>query len=109
MKFVGFLKGKEVVILLASRVTHNFISRALVEELRIPMTPVHFVVMLGDERRVKGVGRCDSVELQFQGMIVKLNFFLFELGSIDIILGIDWLYRLGEMKVNWRLQTMTFD
>lgn len=90
MKFVKFFKGKEVVILLDSEVTHNFISRALVEELKLPMTPACFAVTLRDERILKGIRRCDSMELQFHRMIVNLNFFLFELGSVDIILGMDW-------------------
>lgn len=65
MKFVEFLKGEEVVTLLDGGATYNFISRALMEKLRIPMTLAPFAVTLGDEKRVKGMGRCDSVELQF--------------------------------------------
>lgn len=63
MKFVKFFKGKEVVILLDSEITYNFISRTLVEELKLPMTPVRFAVTLGDERIMKGMGKCDSMEL----------------------------------------------
>lgn len=28
---------------------------------------------------------------------------------MDIILGMDWLRILGEVKVNWRIQTTKFD
>lgn len=70
--------------------------------------PIHFDVTLGDERRIKGIGRYDSVELQFQWMLVTLIFFLFELGSMDIILSMDWLCKLGEVKVGWKLQIMKF-
>jgi hypothetical protein len=30
---------------------------------------------------------------------------LFELGGIDVVLGMDWLKTLGDMIVNWRKQT----
>nr|KYP48846.1 hypothetical protein KK1_029489 [Cajanus cajan] len=36
------------------------------------------------------------------------EFFLFDLGGIDVILGITWLATLGEVKVNWRTFNMTF-
>ncbi|PNX70804.1 hypothetical protein L195_g057760, partial [Trifolium pratense] len=33
---------------------------------------------------------------------------LFELGGIDVVLGIEWLKTLGDMIVNWHQQTMSF-
>jgi len=35
--------------------------------------------------------------------------FLFELGGVDLILGMTWLASLGEVKVNWRTLTMSFN
>jgi len=36
------------------------------------------------------------------------HFFLFELGSVDVILEVDWLAKLGEVKLNWKTITMSF-
>lgn len=41
--------------------------------------------------------------------MVEDDFLPLELGSSDIILGMQWLRKLGEMKVNWQTLTMTFN
>jgi hypothetical protein len=33
---------------------------------------------------------------------------LFELGGIDVVLGMEWLKTLGDTITNWRHQTMSF-
>lgn len=62
MKLRGTVNGRNVVLLLDSKATHNFISSKLVEELKLPIMPTTFVVTLGDERKVKGARRCDKME-----------------------------------------------
>lgn len=64
-----------MVILLDSGATHNFISNKVVTKLNILMHPVNFVVVLGDDQRVKGLGICDRVEPTFQGIRIIQNFF----------------------------------
>lgn len=41
-------------------------------------------------------------------MIVEDNFMPLELGSSDVILGMQSLNKLGEMHINWQTLTMTF-
>lgn len=48
------------------------------------------------------------MEVQIGDSAVTGEFFLFELGGVDVILGVAWLATLGEVKVNWRTLTMTF-
>ena len=40
--------------------------------------------------------------------LFKQNFLPFNLGHIDVILGVEWLQTLGEVKANWGIQTMKF-
>ena len=40
--------------------------------------------------------------------MLKETFFLFELGGVDLILGVAWLATLGDVKVNWKMLTMNF-
>ena len=35
-------------------------------------------------------------------------FFLFDLGGVDVILGMTWLASLGEVQHNWKTLTMSF-
>lgn len=109
MKFKGKIKDRVVVILLDSGATHSFISRKVVEELNLPISTAKFAVTLGDERKVKGAGKCQQVELWFQRVSVTQDLFFFYLGSVDVILGVDWLYKLGDIKINWKRQTMRFN
>nr|GEV22899.1 hypothetical protein [Tanacetum cinerariifolium] len=47
-------------------------------------------------------------ELFLPGPRVTEDFYPLELGSTDVILGIKWLRQLGEVRVNWKRLTMTF-
>ncbi|GJV27604.1 putative mitochondrial protein [Tanacetum coccineum] len=49
-----------------------------------------------------------AVELLLPGLRVTEDFYPLELGSTDIILGVKWLRQLGEVRVNWKRLTMTF-
>lgn len=56
-----------------------------------------------------GVGKCRGVKLIIQEMKIIQDFLPFRFGGVDVILGIDWLKRLGEVKTNWGKQTMHFE
>lgn len=108
MKLQGWVKGKRVLILIDSGASHNFISTNLAENLELPITNTpSYCVKLGDGHKKQTSGCCRSVEVQLGDHVVKDNFFLFELGGVDLILGVAWL-SLGEVKVNWKTLTMSF-
>lgn len=46
--------------------------------------------------------------MQLQNVTVKEDFLPLELGSFNVILGTQWLRKLGEMQVKWQNLTMTF-
>lgn len=108
MKVWGHIKSKEVVILLDCGATHNFIARQLVEELQLPVCSKTFSITLGNGHKAGGMGVSKDVEFELQGVIFKQNFLPFNLGHIDVILGIEWLQMLREDKANWSVQTMKF-
>uniref|UniRef100_A0A803PCQ5 Ty3/gypsy retrotransposon protein n=1 Tax=Cannabis sativa TaxID=3483 RepID=A0A803PCQ5_CANSA len=109
MKLKGNLGTKEVVILIDSRATHNFISKALVSKLNIPISETKaYKVTLGNGDAMNCEGICKNLNLHFQGVDVWDNFLPLPLGSADIILGLQWLATLGMTNVDWKLQTMEF-
>ena len=97
-----------MVILLDCGATHNFIAQQLIEELQISVRSKKFSVTLGDGQKVNGMGVCKNVEIELHEILFKQNFLPFNLGHIDVILGIEWLQTLGEVKANWGVQTMKF-
>lgn len=57
-----------VLVLVDSGVSHNFISRALVEEMKLEVDDARsHLVCLGDGQRKKTQGSCKGVVLQLGG------------------------------------------
>ena len=76
--------------------THNFISEKLVTTLHLPTKDTsNYGVILGSEKAIKGKGVCEQVKLNLNGWIVTAGFLPLELGGVDVILGMQWLYSLG--------------
>lgn len=109
MKLQGMVKGESVLVLIDSGASHNFISTKLVQKLGLAVDPTNsFQVRLGDGHRKQTQGCCKDLDVQSRNYAFSGEFFLFELGGVDVILGVAWLATLGEVKVNWRTLTMTF-
>ena len=101
MKIKGTIGPKEVIILVDSGTTHNFLSLDLVQQLALPLaTTTSYGVMMGTGISMKGKGICRGGCILMQGLIVVKDFLPLELGNTDVILGMPWLGTLGDVKVN---------
>ncbi|PNY17867.1 hypothetical protein L195_g014621, partial [Trifolium pratense] len=65
-------------------------------------------IKLGDGSCSRTKGTCEGLEIMVDGLKVVVDVQLFELGCVDVILGIEWLRTLGDMIVNWKSHTMSF-
>lgn len=100
MKLMGKIGGQGVVVMVDPGATHNFISREAVDKLGVPILPSpDFGVSLGTGDSVMGTGICKSVVLEVQGVVIVENFLPLDLGNSDLILGIQWLEKLGTMTL----------
>lgn len=109
MKMLGEIMGQKVVVMVDPGATHNFISLAAVERLGLPLIPSKgFGVSLGTGAYVRGDGECMGVVLQLQGITVIENYLPLQLGNSDLILGIQWLEKLGTISTNWKTLTLKF-
>lgn len=109
MKLQGWVNGRRVLVLIDSGANHNFIAKRIATELDLPVeeTPA-YKVCLGDGRRKEAQGCCEGVVVRMGEVEVKERFYLFELGGVDIILGVAWLATLGEVTINWGTLAMRF-
>jgi len=110
MKLQGEMMGRKVLVsidrVLAS---HNFISTKLVQRLKLTVEGMPtYSVKLGDGFRRSTCGFCENIVIKLENHIVKEKFYVFELGGVDVILGVAWLGTLGDVEVNWKALTMTF-
>ncbi|KFK25816.1 hypothetical protein AALP_AA8G165200 [Arabis alpina] len=92
MKLKGSICGQEVVIMIDSGASHNFISQELVKRLVLPFDDSNgYGVMTGTGITVQGREKCKNLKLLMQGLVVTSSFLPLELGTPDVILGMQWL------------------
>lgn len=109
MKMVGTIGGREVVVMIDPGATHNFILTTTVATLQLPTTSTaQFGVSLGTGVAVQSHGVCKGVKVLLQGVMVVEDFLTLELGHSDLILGVQWLEKLGSVTTNWKTQVMRF-
>ncbi|KAL8123138.1 hypothetical protein AgCh_011216 [Apium graveolens] len=111
MKLRGLIGEELVVVMVDPGATHNFLSLPLVEKLKIPMTQSgSFGVSLGNGEAINGSGICKGVAVHLDGGVEVLDDFLpLTLGNSDVILGVQWLKKLGPVVTNWKTQEMSFE
>lgn len=111
MKLKGLIGHEEVVVLIDSGATYNFLSLGAIHKIGIVVTQSGpFGVSLGNGESIRGTGICKNVTLQLDGGLEVCEDFLpLELGSLDAILGVQWLEKLGTMMTNWKTQEMVFE
>ena len=65
-------------------------------------------MILGTGLTVKGEGVYKGVELKLLGLMVIEDFLSLELGSLDVIMVLQWLETLGFTYTNWKTKVMRF-
>ncbi|KZV44867.1 peroxidase 64 [Dorcoceras hygrometricum] len=109
MKMRGMLNNREVIVMVDSGASHNFVSRTLIHQMGLVIDEtIRFGVCLGDGTRVKCQGICHGLIVQLGSYTVSIVGHLFELGGVEVILGIEWLRTLGEVVVDWEKMDMRF-
>lgn len=108
-KIRGKIGKANVIILIDSGDTHNFVSPAVVKRARLQTSKSSkFTVMVGIGLSVHSSEICKKTELQLQSVVVTTYFIVLEPGSADVILGVQWLRTLGKCKVDWQNQVLSF-
>lgn len=103
-KLRGIVNGSSVIVMIDPGATHNFIALHAVEKLGVECTPSKaYGVFLGYGELVHNKGEYKSVILEMQGLTIIEDFLPIALGNSDLILGLQWLEKLGTMTANWKL------
>lgn len=71
--------------------------------------PKNFKVILGDGQSIKRAEICRNNPQTLSKVQLTQDFFPFNLGNVNVILGIDWLSTLREVCSNWKTQTIHFE
>ncbi|KAJ0053781.1 hypothetical protein Pint_00560 [Pistacia integerrima] len=105
----AIIGAHEVVALIDSGSTHNFISDRVAEMLHLPMKPTEsFTVRIANGERLSFKGKYEKLLVDLQGNEFQLDFFSLPLTGLDMVLGIQWLETLGSVVCDWKKLTMDF-
>jgi len=91
----------EVVVLIDSGSTHNFISEKVANLLQlavVPTEPFNVKVVNGGPLRCQG--RFEDVQVLLQGIPFSLTLYALPLSGLDLVLGVHWLEQLGTVVCN---------
>ena len=108
-KVWGSIGKLDIVVMLDSGATHNFLSSRVVQKMNIPLVQDRRLeILLGTGITVNGAGFCEGVSFKLPTLEDTADFIMLELGQVDMILGIQWLRTLGKCEVNWETHEMSF-
>lgn len=108
LRVLGRLKNKELVVLIDSGNTHNFIDQTIVTRYGLPV--IHnkrFQVMVANREKVNCAGMCQGITIDVQGHLITADYFVFPVAACPIVLGVQWLATLGPIETDYSKLTMT--
>lgn len=74
-----------------------------VEELQLKLEETsEYTIEVGNGEKITHKGVCVGLKLQVQGINFTQNFFLMTLAGTELVLGMDWLASLGDIKANFQ-------
>lgn len=109
IKLLGELNGYSALILVDSGASHNFLSKQLALALGFDIETIPRVgIRLGDGSQVLITEMCRNIAIRFGNFSFVIDALVYELGSLDAILGIAWLGKLGDVVFNWQKSEIRF-
>ncbi|XP_042973080.1 uncharacterized protein LOC122304883 [Carya illinoinensis] len=109
MRLLGNLCGVQVVVLIDSGSTNNFMDPWVSRKTKLLVAdprPISIKIANGDV--IQGEGQCSEVPLKLQGTHITTFFYLLKLGGCDLVLGVAWLQTLGPILWDFAKLTMEF-
>lgn len=89
--------------------THNFIKDAITQALGLAQDPIDpFRVLVGSRQELFCSHVCFGVYKIIQGHSCIVDLYALGLRGDDVVLGAQWLKRLGPVLMNYTNLTMTF-
>ena len=102
------INHQELVILVDTGSTHNFLDTSIWMLLKLPMSiKDSFEVKIANGTMVKTKRACHEVSLKIQGQEFAMDLNLLSLGGCDFVLGNQWLFTLG--LIQWDFQHLTME
>jgi len=109
MRLRGIIGVVEVVVLIDTGSTHSFVDPNVASKAQLPADEKgQLTVMVADGATLSCQGQCKAVSILLQGCKFSVTLHLLVLGGCDVVLGVDWLRRLGPILWDFGTLTMKF-
>ncbi|XP_071700601.1 uncharacterized protein [Rutidosis leptorrhynchoides] len=108
MRITGHVKKQRVHILIDSGSTHNFLDIEMAKRLGCQLKDIAPVqVMVPGGHKITTTKFC-NFEWRLSDAVFNSSMVVIPLGGCDMVLGIQWLSTLGEIRWNFEKLVMTF-
>ena len=109
MRVKGTVGKHTIHILVDCGSTHNFVDISVAKKLGCQIVKTcPLAVTVGDGYNVASTSACKQFKWQLQGIEFCSDVMLLPLGGCEMVLGIQWLSTLGDMKCNFKKMRMEF-
>ncbi|GKA11996.1 reverse transcriptase [Tanacetum coccineum] len=110
MRVTEKISNHELHILVDGGSTHNFLDLEVSRELGCQLkNTCPLAVTIGGGRQLISNSECKGFEWQLQGETLAADMMILPLGGCELVLGIQWLSTLGDIKCNFKLLRMEFN
>lgn len=107
MQLKGSLSGQDILILVDSGSSHSFLSSSFAADMpSLQKLPSPMTVRMADGGSIVCSAELQCAERSVQGHSFHSTLRILQLGSYDMIVGMDWLEAFSPMKVDWRNKWM---
>ncbi|XP_026445569.1 uncharacterized protein LOC113346219 [Papaver somniferum] len=97
----GKLNKHDIFILIDTGSTHSFLDAKLAKKLQIHLVPTgKMLVTVANGDKTVSEGVCEDLQWSMQGYHFSANLRVLPLGGNDMVLGVDWLKKLGDVMFN---------
>ncbi|XP_027086384.1 uncharacterized protein [Coffea arabica] len=107
-KLKGVLAGRELLILVDSGSTHCFLDERLVSHLQLQVAGTPLTVRVANGERLESRQLSRPLNWKIQGHEFQHHFNTLQLGSCDMVLGVDWLARYSPIEFDFNQLSMKF-
>ncbi|XP_026458591.1 uncharacterized protein LOC113359121 [Papaver somniferum] len=94
----GKLLHQDIFVLIDTGSTHSFVDAALAEKLHLHIAPTgQMLVNVANGDTTVSHGVCQRLQWSMQGFKFSSDLRVLPLGGCDMVLGVDWLKKLGDV------------
>jgi hypothetical protein len=109
LRLKGLVQGQHMTDLVDGGATHNFIDASFVARRGLHTEEFEeFHVAVVDGYTMTCLDMIPDLEVKIGNYTLTDTFYVVDLSDTDVVLGVQWLYSLGEIGFNYQMLTMSF-